>query len=1069
VRDRGLSLWCYPLSGAARRLLPQGQKEKQRRRWEQAGHAQPRSDTHHQITLVQNCRIGADSLLRASHRSYTFVRISGGNRISVKIFVSYTSADRRWAHWIAWQLREAGHEPFIHEWEIGAGQNIPRWMEERIDQADHLIGVFSDTYSEAIYSRSERWAAYWEDPEGRIGFLIPIEVVKVTKWPRLVKPLNRLSLIGLSEPDAAERLGSFLEPRKPPSEKPTFPGSAAPNSSIFTDSSEPLGTSPPSFPAVSSKHQSAASGEPAISAAADLNLNIRCVDDHEPKPKIFGREDEIETVVDALLKGQMILIAGGPGMGKTSIATTAIYDPRVVAYFERRRIFASLETATEPRAILAKLVEALGFTPTGDEVTLFRILEANAAERPLAAVLDNAETVFDADRGGAERLLTLIAQVHGLSLAVTLRGVAPPIPNAAQIDNLLKLSPSAARDAFLAVAGISFKGDLDLPHILDALDGHALSIRLVAAQAIGSPSLAGLRESWDEAKAEILHMSGEKESRLTSVRASLALSLNSKRMKSTPLARRLMSLLAFLPGGLIDLDARALLGERGAITKARANDAISCLHQLRLVESRPDRRLRMLTPLRESVKSDLPPLEIDQNRIIERYLSLAAKAYTIGQPDWGTFRNEVEAEADNLDSICEIAVATKITHRRLEEALHGIAKFHLFTGRGDIGSVEHAVARLKLRPPSRFVAGCMYNLGDIARTRGDHLIANARFNEALTLYRHLGAKSGQANCLRGLGAIAETQSDYETAKARYAEASALFRSAGNVLGEANCIQGLGDIARTYHEETATDRFDEALVLFRSIRDILGEANCIHGLGDIASSNSDHDRADAYFKEAQEMFRRVGNISGEADCIHSLGGIARAQMDLEKANDCFEQALAVFRRVGSVISEANCIVSLGDVALAQFADGVASARYNEALKLYQRIGGIRGEADCIWRIGDIARVRFDYEAAIMHYNEALVLLRHTGATEGEAPLLVRRGQVKRAMGDRTQGLIDIEAGFALRFKHANPKDRALSGSRAMHRALTCEDEVEANSYRELAKSSWTAIGRLDLAADWASET
>ncbi len=33
----------------------------------------------------------------------------------LKIFVSYTSADRDWAHWIAWTLKEAGHEPFVHE------------------------------------------------------------------------------------------------------------------------------------------------------------------------------------------------------------------------------------------------------------------------------------------------------------------------------------------------------------------------------------------------------------------------------------------------------------------------------------------------------------------------------------------------------------------------------------------------------------------------------------------------------------------------------------------------------------------------------------------------------------------------------------------------------------------------------------------------------------------------------------------------------------------------------------------------------------------------------------------
>ena len=129
----------------------------------------------------------------------------------VKIFVSYTSSDKEWAHWIGWTLLKAGHEPFVHEWEIGAGENIPRWMEERLTQADRLLGVFSDSYCEALYSQSERWAAYWQDPAGRGGFLVPIEVRKVTKWPVFIEPLKRLTLFEYNEDEAAKQLLDFLK------------------------------------------------------------------------------------------------------------------------------------------------------------------------------------------------------------------------------------------------------------------------------------------------------------------------------------------------------------------------------------------------------------------------------------------------------------------------------------------------------------------------------------------------------------------------------------------------------------------------------------------------------------------------------------------------------------------------------------------------------------------------------------------------------------------------------------------------------------------------------------------
>ncbi len=752
---------------------------------------------------------------------------------------------------------------------------------------------------------------------------------------------------------------------------------------------------------------------PSLPPITDPDAGIRCIDEHEPKPVIFGRDDEVETIVGALLAGKTALVAGGPGMGKTAVATAALYDPRVVARFGRRRVFASLEAATEPRAILAKLVETLGLAPTGDEATLLRIIEANVAERPVAAILDNAETVFDADRAEAERLLNLVAGINGLSLAVTIRGVPPPVSGAIPIDNLSKLAAGPARDAFLAVAGSSFGGDPDLPHLLEALDGHALSIRLVAAQAIGSPSLKGLRESWDDAHAEILRIWGEEEGRLTSVRASLALSLNSRRMKSTPLARRLMALLAFLPGGLAETDVRLLLGERGALTKARANEAVVCLRQLRLVEQRPDRRLRMLTPLRECVKSDVLPLEIDRNRIIERYLALAAKAYTIGSRDWEKSCEEVEAEADNLDTVCELAIATNITNKYLEEALVGLKEFHIFSGRGAIGSLERAVTRLRPKPPSQLAASCIQSLGEIARARSDHDSARARFKEALALYRRIDGVVGEANCIQCLGEIAHACSEYETARACFEEAMAIFRRVGGVLGEANCIKNLGNIAHARSDhETARARFEEALALYRRIGGVLGEANCIQSLGDIAHARSEYETARARSEEALALYRRIGGVLGEANCIQSLGDIAHARSEYETARARCEEALALYRRIGNVPGEANCIRSLGAIALARSDHETARLRFEEALALCRRISNVPGEANCIQSLGDIALARSDHETARARFEEALALYRRISAVGGEANCIQSFGYIANARSDHETARARFEEALAL---------------------------------------------------------
>jgi tetratricopeptide (TPR) repeat protein len=170
---------------------------------------------------------------------------------SLKIFVSYTSADKDWAHWIAWTLKEAGYTPFVHEWEVPAGGNIPDWMERRVKQADHLIGVFSDRYIDPVYSKSERTAAFWKDPIGKEGFLIPVEVSRVSEWPQFVAPLKRLSLVGLDQDAAREALVVFLKPPTPPPKAPKFPGKrkvGAEEEAAFGHGGETLSSKEPLFP-----------------------------------------------------------------------------------------------------------------------------------------------------------------------------------------------------------------------------------------------------------------------------------------------------------------------------------------------------------------------------------------------------------------------------------------------------------------------------------------------------------------------------------------------------------------------------------------------------------------------------------------------------------------------------------------------------------------------------------------------------------------------------------------------------------------------------------------------------
>ncbi len=144
-----------------------------------------------------------------------------------EIFVSYTSSDRDWAFWIGQELEALHHMPRIHEWEISGGGDIAAWMEDRHEQADHILCVISETYLTKPYSSWERRAAQWAAATDRPNFALPV-FIENCKAPTLLAQFKRCDLAGLiiSEEEARARLAAFLAPAAKPAGPMPFPGSA---------------------------------------------------------------------------------------------------------------------------------------------------------------------------------------------------------------------------------------------------------------------------------------------------------------------------------------------------------------------------------------------------------------------------------------------------------------------------------------------------------------------------------------------------------------------------------------------------------------------------------------------------------------------------------------------------------------------------------------------------------------------------------------------------------------------------------------------------------------------------
>ena len=343
---------------------------------------------------------------------------------------------------------------------------------------------------------------------------------------------------------------------------------------------------------------------------------------------------------------------GGLGMGKTTLALAAAHDSRVVARFgKERRFFVNLEPAPNAEGALTRLATDLGLPASGAASEVEAKIAAACAGQPTLAILDNLETPWGKDTAATEALLGRLAAIDGLRLVITVRGEPPKLPGAGArtLRDVEQLQDADARALFLRHAGDHFAADPALPGLLSALDGHPLSIELLAANAQGKPDLKGLAADWNDRRADLLRH-GAGDDRKTSLRASLDLSLAALDPPSAP--HRLIRLMALLPDGMSDADSRTILNDGEPTREERG--AAARLETARLA-NRPDGRWRLLAPIRETLLADVPPEAEDRARLVQRLPAARGVGGAAGTDKWSEVREELTAEAGNLDAMIGVA------------------------------------------------------------------------------------------------------------------------------------------------------------------------------------------------------------------------------------------------------------------------------------------------------------------------------------------------------------------------------------------------------------------------------
>lgn len=141
-------------------------------------------------------------------------------------FISYTSADKKWAEWIAYVLEDAGYSVILQAWDFRPGSNFVLEMQQAAQKAARTIMILSPDYMKSQFASPEWATAFAADPQGLKRALIPI-VVKDCNPDGLLGQIVHINLTDLDQDSAHTEILAGIRPeRAKPSNRPSFPGAS---------------------------------------------------------------------------------------------------------------------------------------------------------------------------------------------------------------------------------------------------------------------------------------------------------------------------------------------------------------------------------------------------------------------------------------------------------------------------------------------------------------------------------------------------------------------------------------------------------------------------------------------------------------------------------------------------------------------------------------------------------------------------------------------------------------------------------------------------------------------------
>jgi non-specific serine/threonine protein kinase len=719
---------------------------------------------------------------------------------------------------------------------------------------------------------------------------------------------------------------------------------------------------------------------------------------HVPEPitRFFGRQREIDEVLQRLGDARLLTLTGPGGTGKTRLALHVAAVAR--DHFEDGVVFVSLGAIVDPALVCTEIAHVLA-VPERSSVSPAESIAAYLRGRRMLLVLDNFEHVAAA-APAITFLLTACATLRVLATSrVPLRVAGEheyPVPPLAHPD-LQATTTATSLERFPATALFLDRARAVCPALTTLADEQAGAIAEICARLDGLPlaiELAAARVKLFSPTAMLPRLerpldllntgTRDRPARHQSLRHAIAWSYD----LLTEDHQALFRWLGVFSGGCGLDDATRVVGAHRPDIDVIDGCAALVDHSLIVREDGPDGlpRVRMLETIREFALERLDATgeaHVANRAHAEHYLALAEEAEPhLTRPDQAIWLDRLQLEHDNLRA----ALYWTQTQAQTGLALRlGVALWRFWAVRGHLREGHERLARLLAMPgadePTLLRARVLNASATLVHEISDFAAARPLVEESLAIARRLGDRALVALILNNLAFLLVRVGESVTAQRCCEEALALNRELCDQRGIAVALHNLAYLIALRGEyDRACVRHEESLALRQAQGDARGVAYGQIGLAWTEVRRGGFDRASALLEEARSTLARLGDSQLLAWALTNQGLLERAAGRPAVALERFAAGIDLWRTVGNDWGLGVSLVGDAEAALDRDAGERAARDLDEALPLLRGTGVCWGLNDALKASARFAEKGGDRNTASALYAEALDLYLRMGDPE-----------------------------------------------------------------------------------------